>query len=140
MISEAKGLRLAAGMTMATGLALALATVPSFNPPLRLLTDVLVWPLDGSQTLAAPETRLVLGIGGGVLLGWGLMIWQLAGEPVQRALEAVRGIVRASALGWFLVDGAGSVAAVAALNILPKLVFLVLFLLPLRRTRAAVVG
>lgn len=133
MTSEQKGLRFAAGVTMVTGLALALAAVPALNIGVRLLTDLLVWPFDGAQTLAAYETRLALAIGGGVMLGWGLMIWQLAGEPLERAPDAVRGIIRASVLGWCLVDSAASVAAGAALNILPNLVFLALFLLPMRR-------
>ncbi|WP_374426339.1 hypothetical protein [Tabrizicola sp.] len=133
MTSEQKGLRFAAGVTMVTGLALALSAVPALNIGVRLLTDLLVWPFDGAETLAASETRLALSIGGGVMLGWGLMIWQLAGEPLEHASDAVRGIIRASVLGWFLVDSAASVAAGAALNILPNLVFLALFLLPMRR-------
>lgn len=75
-----------------------------------------------------------------MILGWGLMIRQLEGEQLQRAPEAVRGTVRASASSWFLADSAGPVAAGAALNVVPNLVFLALFLLPLRRARAAVVG
>jgi hypothetical protein len=138
MTSEQKGLRFAAGVTMVTGLALALAAVPALNIGVRLLTDLLVWPFDGAETLAASESRLALAIGGGVMLGWGLMIWQLAGEPLERAPEAVRGIIRASVLGWFVVDSAGSVAAGAALNVMPNLVFLALFLLPMRKARAAV--
>lgn len=133
MTSEQKGLRFAAGVTMVTGLALALSAVPALNIGVRLLTDLLVWPFNGAETLAASETRLALAIGGGVMLGWGLMIWQLAGEPLERAPDAVRGIIRASVLGWFVVDSAASVAAGAALNILPNLVFLALFLLPMRR-------
>jgi len=133
MTSEQKGLRFAAGVTMVTGLALALAAVPALNIGVRLLTDLLVWPLDGAETLAASETRLALAIGGGVMLGWGLMIWQLAGDALERAPDAVRAIIRSSVLGWFVVDSAGSIAAGAALNVLPNLVFLALFLIPMRR-------
>lgn len=140
MTSEQKGLRFAAGVTVVTGLALALASVPALALPVRLLADLLVWPFDGAETLAASETRLAFAIGGGVLLGWGLMIWQLAGEPLARAPEAVRGIIRTSVVGWFLVDSAGSIAAGAALNVLPNLVFLALFLLPLRKARPVVVA
>ena len=133
MTSEQKGLRLAAGVTMVTGLALALASVPALNLPARLLADLLIWPVDGAETLAAPETRLGLAIGGGVLVGWGLMIWQMAGEPLARMPGEVRAIIRTSVIGWCVVDSAGSVAAGAALNVLPNLVFLALFLLPMRR-------
>jgi hypothetical protein len=136
MTAEQKGLRFAAGVTMLTGLALALAALPALNTAVRLLADLLVWPMDGAETLAAPETRLTLAIGGGVMLGWGLLIWQLAGEPLERAPDAIRGIIRASILSWFLVDSTASVVAGAALNVLPNLVFLCLFLIPMRRGRA----
>ena len=137
---EQRGLRLAAGVTMAAGLGLALAAIPALNLPVRLLGDVLIWPLDGGETLAAPETRLGFAISGGLMLGWGLMIWQLAGEPLARAPEAIRGSIRASVLAWFMLDSAGSVAAEAALNVVGNLVFLALFLWPMRgagRTAAA---
>ncbi|MDP3196551.1 hypothetical protein [Tabrizicola sp.] len=136
MTSEQKGLRLAAGVTMLTGLALALAAVPALNLPMRLLADILIWPLDQAQTIALPETRLAFAIAGGVLTAWGLMIWHLAGELLQSAPKPVRAIIRTSVLCWFVVDSAGSVAAGAALNILPNLVFLALFLVPMRGARA----
>lgn len=138
MTSEQKGLRFAAGVTVVTGLALALAAVPALNLPVRLLTDLLVWPVDGTETLAAPETRLGMAISGGVLVGWGLMIWHLAGEPLARMPGEVRAIIRTSLLTWFVVDSAGSVAAGATLNVLPNLVFLALFLIPMRGARGAV--
>lgn len=137
MTSEQKGLRFAAGVTMATGVALALGAIPSLNLPVRLLADLLVWPMDGTQTLAANETRLAFAIGGGVMLGWGLMIWHLAGEPMARMPDTIRPIIHASVLGWFLLDSAGSIAAGTALNVLANLAFLALFLFPLRKSRAA---
>ncbi len=140
MTSEQKGLRFAAGVTLITGVALALAAHPALNLPMRLLADILIWPLDQAQTIGLSETRLAFAIGGGVMVGWGLMIWQLAGEPLERAPQAVRGIIRSSVLAWFVVDSAGSVASGAALNVVPNLVFLALFLVPMQRARAAVVA
>ena len=136
MTSEQKGLRFAAAVTLATGLALALAASPLLNLPARLLADLLIWPMDGTETLATSETRLMLAIGGGVMTGWGLMIWQLAGEPLQRAPQATRAIIRTSILVWFLVDSLASVAAGVPLNVLGNLVFLALFLLPMRGAHA----
>jgi hypothetical protein len=136
MISEQKGLRLAAGVTMITGFALALSAIPALNLPVRLLADLLIWPLDQGQTLATAETRLALAIGGGVMAGWGLMIWQLAGPALERAPDAIRAIIRTSLLAWFAVDSLASVAAGAPLNVLANAVFLALFLVPMRRSRA----
>jgi hypothetical protein len=135
MTSEQKGLRLAAGVTAITGLALALSALPALNLPVRLLADVLLWPLDQGQSLDARETRLAFAIAGGVMAGWGMMIWHLAAEPLQCAPEATRTIIRSSALTWFLVDSLASVAAGAPLNILGNVVFLALFLLPMRGAR-----
>jgi hypothetical protein len=135
MTSEQKGLRLASGVTLVTGLALALAALPVLNFPIRLLADFLIWPVDGAETLAASETRLAFAIGGGVMAGWGLMIWQLAGEPMQRAPGATRATIRTSILVWFLIDSLASVAAGVPLNVLGNVVFLALFLVPMRGSR-----
>lgn len=132
MTSEQKGLRLAAGVVLVTGFALALSALPALNLPMRLLTDLIVWPLDQAQTLAGSDTRLALAIGGGVMVGWGLMIWQLAGAPLERAPDATRAIIRTAVIAWVVVDSLASVAAGAALNILPNLVYLALFLVPMR--------
>jgi hypothetical protein len=132
MTSEQKGLRFAALVTLVTGLLLALAALPALNLPVRILADILIWPLDGGQGLDAREARLPLAIGGGVMLGWGVMIWQLAGRPMEAAPDAMRAIIRTSVLSWFVVDSLASVAAGAALNIVANAVFLALFLVPMR--------
>lgn len=132
MTQEQKGLRLAAAITIGTGVALALAAHPVTNLPVRLLADLLIWPLDGAETGDRPETRLTLAIAGGVMAGWGLMIWHLAGEPLRQMPEVTRALIGRSVLLWFVVDGAASLVAGAGLNILGNLVFLALFLLPMR--------
>ncbi len=133
MTPEQKGLRLAAALTLGFGLLLALATLPAMNLPIRLIVDLMAWPFDRAQTLSAAETRVGYAIAGGVMAGWGLMIWQLTGEPLQRMPEVVRTIIRTSVLVWFAVDSTGSVLAGVPLNVGGNLVFLALFLFPLRR-------
>jgi hypothetical protein len=133
MTFEQKGLRLAAAVTIATGFLLAIAALPSLNLPVRLLADLLIWPFDGSESLVAAETRLPLAIGGGVMLGWGVMIWQLAGEPMRKAPDAIRAIIRTSAVAWFVVDSLASIAAGAGLNVVANAAFLALFLVPMAR-------
>lgn len=120
-----------AAVTLLTGLAFALAAWPPLAGPIRLLADLLIWPFDGAETLAAPETRLGLAIGGGVMAGWGVMIWQLAGAPYASNPGESRRMVLPSALGWFAVDGIASILAGAALNVVANLGFLALFLVPI---------
>lgn len=55
---EQIGLRLAAGVTIAFGLAMALA-------------GILIWPMDGVQPDSAPELRLTFATTGDVMVGWG---------------------------------------------------------------------
>jgi hypothetical protein len=132
MTNEQKGLRLAALVTILSGLALAISAWPPVSGPLRLLTDLVLWPIDQTETLAARETRLLLAIAGGVIAGWALMIWQLAGAPLVRDPGTIRGIVRQSVLTWFVIDSTASIVAGAPLNLLGNLVFVALFLVPLR--------
>jgi hypothetical protein len=137
MTSEQKGLRIAAGVTIGFGLALALAAWPPLAGPMRLLADLLIWPLDGAETGAARDTRLLFAIAGGVMAGWAWLIWQLAGRAMERDPTLVRGLVRQSLLVWFSLDSAGSLLAGVPLNVLGNLVFLALFLVPMARGRAA---
>ncbi len=137
MTHEQKGLRFAAGVTMAFGLALALAAFPPLGGPVVLLADILIWPMDGAETGTAPGMRLVLAIGGGVMAGWGWLIWRLAGDPMARQPEMIRSVVRQSVVVWFVLDSGGSVLAGAPLNVVGNLVFLALFLVPMLRGRVA---
>lgn len=133
---EQNGLRLAAGVTIAFGLAMALAAYPPLSGPMVLLADILIWPMDGVQTGSAPELRLTLAIAGGVMVGWGWMIWRLAGEFLTRNAALTRRIIRQSTLTWFAIDSTASVLAGVPLNAVANLAFLALFLVPMQRGRA----
>lgn len=130
MTREQRGLRFAAGVTMGFGLMTALAALPQLAAPTVMLADILIWPVDGAETGSLPEARLLYAIAGGVLTGWGWMIWLLAGEAMDRQPELVRAIIRQSLLLWFAVDSTGSVLAGAPLNVLANGAFLALFLVP----------
>ncbi|NJM83823.1 MAG: hypothetical protein HC844_16445 [Tabrizicola sp.] len=130
MTSEQKGLRLAAGITMAFGLTTALAAYPPTAGFTVMLTDLLVWPMDGAETGGSAEARLLYAIAGGVLVGWGWLIWQLAGDAIVRNPDGIRMLIRQSVMAWFAVDGIASLLAGAPLNLVGNLVFLALFLIP----------
>ncbi len=133
MTSEQKGLRFAAGVAMAFGVLTALAAWPPTAAPTVLLADLLVWPMDGAETGASHEARLLYAISGGVLAGWGWLIWSVAGDVHSRDPGLARRIIRQSVLTWFVIDCTGSVLAGAPVNVLPNLIFLALFLVPMRQ-------
>ncbi|MGL5363019.1 MAG: hypothetical protein ACRDBH_09075 [Bosea sp. (in: a-proteobacteria)] len=132
MTFEQKALRLAAFLTLiAVGPLSALSAHAPLSGPMAAVLDAIVWPIDGAQGTAAAETRLLLAILGGITLGWGLTLWQLAGAPLARDPGLIRPIIRNGLLAWFAVDSLGSVLAGAPLNVVANLVIAAMFLIPL---------
>ena len=123
-------LRIGAAAMMGFGAVTALGALPSTNGALVVLADLLVWPFNGAETAAATETRLLAAISGGLMIGWGVLFWSLAGAALDRVPDLVPGLVRRSILAWFAVDSLGSLAAGVPLNIVGNLGFLAVFLIP----------
>jgi hypothetical protein len=132
MTFEQKGLRLAAAFSLiGAGLVTAASAWAPLSGPMGAVLDTVFWPMDAGQGAGAEETRLLLAILGGITFGWGLMIWQLAGAPLQRMPDVVRPIIGRSILGWFLVDSTASFLAGAPWNVAANVGFAALFLIPL---------
>lgn len=130
-------LKLASCIVIGFGLLIALGAHSALGAPVIFLADLLLWPLDGAETGTARETRLIAGIAGGVMVGWGFMLWGLAGEGMARAPDLSRRLILGSVGIWFVIDGMGSIAAGSPLNVLGNISFLALFLWPLRRPPVA---
>jgi hypothetical protein len=124
-------LKLASTVVVGVGLVLALAAHPATASITALLADGIFWPFDGHPTLDAPAPRLLAAISGGVMVGWGVMLWLVATRilPSDPALAAT--LVRTSLLAWFAVDSTASILAGAPLNVVLNAVFLAAFLVPL---------
>ncbi len=131
-------LRFAAVVTIGFGLLTAAAASPALQAPTLMIADILFWPFDGAQSGDSQAARLMFAIGGGVFAGWGVCLWLLAGEGLERAPDMVRRVVTATAMTWFVVDSSASVLAGAPLNIIANLAFLAMYLLPLRGWRQGV--
>jgi hypothetical protein len=129
--STARWLKLAAIVVILVGIGFTLAAHPATEWPLLALADITFWPYDGAQSLAAPETRLAYGVGGGVMAGWGVMIWLLVDRVWPRDPQTVRLLILAGIVTWFVLDSAASFAAGAPWNVLVNVGFLAIFLLPL---------
>lgn len=123
----------AATLMIAFGLMVAIAAWPPASGLTLFFADALIWPLDGAQTLAATETRLMMAIGGGITAGWGVMIWQMATHvlPTQPALA--RKLLLPAMLFWFIADSTCSVLAGVPLNAVVNAGFLAVFLWPVLR-------
>lgn len=104
-------------------------TVGSFGPvfflgameptmePARWTLDLLAWPPDGATTYAGGDIRFLSAIAGGILLGWGVLIWCLRALAFDLAPEGVRKSVLVGLLAWFVLDNAGSIASGNAPNV-----------------------
>lgn len=120
-----------------------LGSIEATTGPARITLDLLGWPLDGSATFAAPDTRFLSALAGGFLLGWGVMIWNLSEHVYDHAPEAVRKSVLYGILAWFVLDSAGSAASGNVSNVFFNLIVLLIGVGPLWRPAqesAAVAG
>ena len=114
------------------GLFTAIAAVPALEAPLRWLVDLAFLPFDGRQSLAAPETRLLAAIGGGLTVGLGVLLYMIADKVYPRDPTTGRQIILAGIWSWFVVDSTGSVLAGAPFNAVLNAGFLLAYVWPLR--------
>ena len=120
------------------GLLGVLATVPALSGVTRVFIDLAFWPVDGVPGLPTPESKLLWAILNGIVIGWGVLLWQVTTKVYVNHPDVGRGMILTSVGIWFVVDSAGSVAAGASVNALMNITFLLMFFIPLwRPVRAA---
>lgn len=126
-------LKAVSALIMTFGVIVVLAAHPSTGGIAAFFADLLFWPLDGSPIIHSAAARLLAAIAGGVMLGWGLLLWHVSGHLLATYPELAAGFLRSSVLVWFMFDSLGSIAAGAPLNVALNLVFLAAFLWPLSK-------
>lgn len=128
-------LKFGSALTVFFGILVAAAATPIGAAPTQYLADLIFFPIDGAQDLTAPETRLISAIGGGVMAGWGVLLWMLSTRvfPTDQALAAK--LIITSIVTWFVIDSTGSILAGAPLNAAINVSFLLIFCVPLWRYR-----
>jgi hypothetical protein len=126
-------LRIAAGGFIAFGLMAAAAAVPALSGPMLLFTDLVIWPMDGAQSLASPEARLLCAIGGGLTVGIGVALWMVATRLYPRDPALAHSIMMGSVGSWFAVDSTCSVLAGAPVNALLNVGLFLMIAVPLWR-------
>ena len=123
-------LKIASGITIVTGVFMAIAAIPALSGPTTDFLDLAFWPFDKAQSLDAPEARLLTAVTGGVLVGWATLTWMVATHVFSRDPLLGRKLILTSLPAWFVVDSSMSVAAGAPVNVVGNLVFLALFIGP----------
>jgi len=127
-----KWLQAGSAMVVVFGIVIALGAHPSTNGIVVFLADVMIWPLDGAQTGEASEMRFLSAVSGGIMVGWGICLWMLATAGLREAPQLSRRIILLSIGTWFVLDSAGSLVAGVPLNVAGNVLFLLIFILPLR--------
>ena len=133
-------LKILAGVVIFFGVYVALAAHPATAGLVAPVVDMIVWPINGAETFAASEARLISAIGGGVMAGWGVLLWLVATRLYAREPALAKSMILWSIGVWFVIDSIGSVAAGAPLNVLLNLTFPIAFaaaFLPSRQTANA---
>lgn len=124
-------LKTAVAIVIGFGIVIASAAYPPAAEATRFLTDLIFWPVDGAQSLASPEIRLLCAVTGGVMVGWGFLLWLLITRIYPRDPGLARTMILWSGGSWFVIDSAGSIIAGAPLNAVFNIGFLLLFVIPL---------
>ena len=119
------------------GLMVAAAAHPSGAGVTMFFAAILIWPFDGNPAEPEQITRLLSAIGGGVMVGWGVLLWMLVSQVMPRMPEVARRMILISIVTWFVIDSTGSVVSGVPLNVAGNLVFLIAFLVPLRALGSA---
>ena len=142
MGSSGLWVKLAADVLIVFGLLFVVEVLTGTAGILVFFADLAIWPLDGAQSLAAAETRLLLSIAGGVMIGWGVTILYVVGPVAAYDPALARRIILVSMLCWFVPDSLGSIASGGWVNVIGNGALLAMFLIPVLRMprRAAVPG
>ena len=131
--SAERGLKAAAIMTIATGLFFAVASTAPTDAAVRQLLDLVFFRLGDGPAELSDSHHLVNAILGGVMVGWGVMIWLLVDRLLPVAPRELKHILLVGLVAWFVVDSTGSIASGGWPNAVLNVGFLGVFLVPLRR-------
>ena len=134
MTTRVNILKAASAITIGFGLLIAAAAIPAAQAPTAFLLDLIYFPIDGAQTLGGDGTRVLSAVSGGVMVGWGVLLWMISADLYPADPARGRKMILASIGTWFVVDSVMSVAAGAPLNALFNVSFLVLFFVPVLKS------
>ena len=98
---------------------------------IELVLDFSSYPVDGLQNYDSNSTIFLSALLGGILFGWGILIWFLSTKIYDLAPEQTRKIVLISLLSWFFIDGLGCVFSGNSANVIANIFLLLILVGPL---------
>ena len=104
--------------------------------------DLVRWHFEAGPHQFDDDSRLLNGISGGLLIGWGSMMTWLSLGPIARGDAGARRAAWTAITGWFVADSLGSILSDTPGNIAFNVGIFLMFAFPLtmlgRKARAAV--
>jgi len=108
-----------------------LGTLKQTNRIIEVVLDISSYPIDGLQNYNENSTIFLSALLGGILFGWGILIWFLSSKLYDLAPEQTRKIVLISLLSWFIIDSLGSVFSGNSSNVIANIFLLLILVGPL---------
>ena len=93
--------------------------------------DLTHLPLDGAQSFGGDSEKVLGAIGGGLLVGLGVLVWQITIHVYAKDPSTGASIINWGVWSWYLVDSTGSILAGAWFNAVLNTGFLLMFVLPI---------
>ena len=121
----------AAGLLIIPGLIMILGPESPLIFLVNAFLDFAHQPMDGLQRVDSGAALLQNAILGGILVGFGMMIWLVTERVYRNDPQTGREVILIPLLCWFLTDSAGSIIAGGWFNAVINIAILTTFLVPL---------
>jgi len=100
-----------------------LAPYTAINEPARMLIDLLDWPYGDAAPKLDRSQMWLSSIGAGLVVGISIMLLGIVVPAVEKSDKNTVRITIWAFVGWYIVDGAGSIAAGVASNVFFNTIF-----------------
>lgn len=112
-----------------------LAPYQPINEPARVLLDILDWPFGDAAPEIDRSAMWLSSIGAGLVVAVSIMLLGIVVPAVEAGDRKTIRVTIWAFVAWYVVDGAGSVAAGVASNVFFNSIFLAAILIPLLMVR-----
>ena len=108
-----------------------LAPFTPINISARFLLDVLDWPIDNTAQALDRNTKWLSAIGASLLAAIAVLLWGIIAPALKRGDAEVARTALLAFVAWYVIDGAGSIAAGVHSNVVFNTIYLVAMIGPL---------